>query len=87
MLWIVRAPNETGEEGSIQDFAKQNYSVMKDIAESIHSPVGFLDARQGAVFVYDKDSMGIISDGNAYFGLCETDILRVFTPEIWSQRI
>ena len=63
----IFAAGKIGTESSIEDFATQSYSVMKDIAESIYSPVGFLDVLPGVVFMYDKDTMGIISDGNYFY--------------------
>lgn len=60
---MTRIEEETGFTEDITDSTKRHYLVMRDIAESIYSPVGCLDSGMGVVFMYDKDTMSIILDG------------------------
>lgn len=83
MLWITRELDRTtSNRETFEDFAKRHYFVMKRIAETIFSPVAFLDSMQALVFVYDVDTMEIDSDGTCclkpssliLFSICVTDM-------------
>lgn len=67
MLWMTRViEKEAGNQDSIEDLAKEVYPLMKAIAESVYSPVGLLDSRLDAVFVYDKGTMDITLNGTTF---------------------
>lgn len=75
MLWMTRASDETSSDSESlnKDFAKRHYGVMKQIAETIFSPVAFLDSKLGVVLVYDIDVMDINAEGTFRSQICVSE--------------
>jgi len=43
---------------------KQQYLAMKEVAETVYSPVGLLDLASRSVFAYDLNTMTLDPSGN-----------------------
>lgn len=58
MLWLTRTSERKTESDTFtQDSVERQYLVMKEIAETIYSPIGVLDFAGQIVFAYDVDKM------------------------------
>jgi hypothetical protein len=68
MIWMTRTntSNEVLHIGDFDQCLEHHYRVMKDIAESIYSPIAFLDTGHNLVVVYDVDTMTLDLDGTIY---------------------
>jgi hypothetical protein len=58
MLWMTCTSQRMLDNDTFSEaLLKQQYLAMKEVAETVYSPVGVLDLASGTVFAYDLDTM------------------------------